>query len=109
MLDQWEPGELRGSRRVLRAAEGEVSSADSPVVFIPKYRKKAIFGQIRRELGEVLRRLAEQKESCIEEGHLLPDHVHMMSNYSYERGSPVDKNVSGRCQLWSCCSSASCG
>ena len=48
------------------------------VVFIPKYRKKAIFGQIRRELGAVFRRLAEQKESAIEEGHLMPDHVHMM-------------------------------
>jgi len=48
------------------------------VVFIPKYRKKTIFGQIRRELGDVLRRLAEQKESCIEEGHLMLDHVHMM-------------------------------
>lgn len=48
------------------------------MVFIPKYRKKAIFGQIRRELGDVLRRLAEQKESRIEEGHLMPDHVHMM-------------------------------
>ena len=48
------------------------------VVFIPKYRKKAIFGQIRQELGSVFRRLAEQKESAIEEGHLMPDHVHMM-------------------------------
>ena len=48
------------------------------VVFIPKYRKKAIFGQIRRYLGEVFRRLAEQRESRIEEGHLMSDHVHMM-------------------------------
>ena len=48
------------------------------VVFIPKYRKKAIFGRIRAELGEIFRRLAEQKESRIEEGHLMPDHVHMM-------------------------------
>jgi len=48
------------------------------VVFIPKYRRKAIFGQIRAGLGEVFRRLAEQKESRIEEGHLMPDHVHMM-------------------------------
>ena len=48
------------------------------VVFIPKYRKKAIFGQTRKELGEVLKRLAEQKESWTEEGHLMPDHVHMM-------------------------------
>jgi putative transposase len=47
-------------------------------VFIPKYRRKAIFGQIRGELGSVFRRLAEQKESAVEEGHLMPDHVHMM-------------------------------
>ena len=48
------------------------------VVFIPKYRRKAIYGQIRRDLGDVFRRLAEQRESVIEEGHLMPDHVHMM-------------------------------
>jgi putative transposase len=48
------------------------------VVFIPKYRKKVIFGKIRRHLGQVLRRLAEQRESRIEEGHLMADHVHMM-------------------------------
>ena len=48
------------------------------IVFIPKYRKKRIYGEIRRELAEVFRRLAEQRESRIEEGHLLPDHVHMM-------------------------------
>ena len=48
------------------------------VVFIPKGRKKTLFGTVRRDLGEVFRRLAEQKESRIEEGHLMPDHVHMM-------------------------------
>ena len=48
------------------------------VVFIPKYRKKRIYGGIRRRLGEILRRLAEQRESRVEEGHLMPDHVHMM-------------------------------
>jgi putative transposase len=47
-------------------------------VFIPKYRRKVLYGQIRRELGEVLHRLARQKESVIEEGHIMPDHVHMM-------------------------------
>jgi putative transposase len=50
------------------------------VVFIPEYRKKAIFGQIRRALGEVFRRLARQRESVNEEGHLMPDRVHMMSS-----------------------------
>jgi len=48
------------------------------IVFIPKYRRKVIFGQIRHELGDVFHRLAEQKECTIEEGHLMPDHVHIM-------------------------------
>jgi putative transposase len=48
------------------------------VVFIPKYRKKVLYGELRRYLGEVLRALAKQRESDVEEGHLMPDHVHMM-------------------------------
>ena len=48
------------------------------VVFIPKFRRKALYGQLRDHLGELLRKLAIQKESRIEEGHLMPDHVHMM-------------------------------
>jgi putative transposase len=48
------------------------------VVFIPKYRKKVLYGQIRRELGVVFRELARQKECEIEEGYLVIDHVHMM-------------------------------
>ena len=48
------------------------------VVFIPKCRRKTLFGQIRQHLGEVFRKLAAQKESRIEEGHLQPDHVHML-------------------------------
>lgn len=48
------------------------------VVFIPKCRRRVLYGQLRQHLGEVFRRLAEQKESRIEEGHLMIDHVHMM-------------------------------
>jgi putative transposase len=48
------------------------------VVFIPKRRRKTLYAELRRHLGEVFRRLAAQKESRIEEGHLMPDHVHMM-------------------------------
>ena len=48
------------------------------VVFIPKYRRKVIYGQIREDLKEVLRSLARRKECEIEAGHLAPDHVHMM-------------------------------
>ena len=48
------------------------------VVFIPRYRRKALYGELRRDLGAVIRKLTEQKESRIEEGHLMPDHVHIM-------------------------------
>ena len=48
------------------------------VVFIPKYRKKNIYGWVRRELGPIIRDLARQKESIVEEGHLMADHVHML-------------------------------
>ena len=47
------------------------------VVFIPKYRRKRIFGKLRGHLGEMLHELAKQKQSRIVEGHLRPDHVHM--------------------------------
>ena len=48
------------------------------VVFIPKGRRKVLYKSLRQHLGEVFRKLAEQKESRIEEGHLQTDHVHMM-------------------------------
>ena len=48
------------------------------VVFIPKCRRKALFKELRTHLGEVFRKLTEQKECRIEEGHLLADHVHML-------------------------------
>ena len=48
------------------------------IVFIPKYRKKALYGALRHQLGEVLKQLAMQRESRIDEGHLMRDHVHML-------------------------------
>jgi putative transposase len=48
------------------------------VVFIPKCRRKPLYAQLRRDLGVVFRDLAEQKECKVEEGHLMPDHVHML-------------------------------
>ena len=48
------------------------------VVFIPKCRRRTLYEQLRRPLGEVFHQLARQKESAIEEGHLLVDHVHML-------------------------------
>lgn len=48
------------------------------LVFIPKCRRKTLYEQLRRHLGEVFRRLAEQRQCRILEGHLMPDHVHML-------------------------------
>jgi putative transposase len=47
------------------------------VVFIPKGRKKAIYGALRKHLGEMFRELAQQRECKVVEGHLMIDHVHM--------------------------------
>jgi putative transposase len=47
-------------------------------VFIPKYRRKVLYGELRKHMGEIFRRLARQKECEIEEGHLMADHVHIL-------------------------------
>ena len=48
------------------------------VVFIPKCRRKVLYSGLRRYIGPVLRKLASQKESQIEEGHMMADHVHLL-------------------------------
>ena len=48
------------------------------IVFTPKYRRKIIYNQIRADIGEILRKLCEYKGIEIIEGHLMPDHVHML-------------------------------
>lgn len=47
------------------------------IVFVPKNRRKVLFGEIRKELGAIFHALAKQKECRIIEGHIMPDHVHM--------------------------------
>ena len=48
------------------------------VVILPKYRKKALFGKLRRQIGAILRDLCRQKEVELVEGKAMPDHVHML-------------------------------
>ncbi|HIK17079.1 MAG TPA: IS200/IS605 family transposase [Leptolyngbyaceae cyanobacterium M33_DOE_097] len=48
------------------------------VVFIPKYRRKTLYYELRQHLGKIFHDLAKQKECRIEEGHLMVDHVHML-------------------------------
>ena len=63
------------------------------VVFIPKCRRKALYLELRRHLGEVLRKLALQRELKVEEGHLMPDHVHMLLSISAEIRSVAGRRV----------------
>jgi REP-associated tyrosine transposase len=48
------------------------------VVFVPKWRRKVLYGTIRKAIGPMLHELARQKECTILEGHVMPDHIHMM-------------------------------
>jgi putative transposase len=48
------------------------------IVFIPKYRRKIIYGQLRSDIGAILRRLCEMKEVEILEAHACIDHIHML-------------------------------
>ena len=50
------------------------------VVFIPKYRRKNLYKELRPKLGQVFRELARRKGCEIEEGHIMVDHVHMMTS-----------------------------
>ena len=71
------------------------------IVWIPKYRKKALFKELRQELGPVLRELARQRESEIEEGHLLVDHVHILISIPPKHAvSQVVGYLKGKSAIW---------
>ncbi len=71
------------------------------VVFIPKFRKKTLYFSLRAALGTVFRDLAVQKESYVEEGHLMPDHVHMLISIppKYSVASVVGY-IKGKSSIW---------
>ena len=48
------------------------------IVFAPKYRRQVIYGELRAEIGQILRKLCEQKGIEIHEAHACPDHIHML-------------------------------
>ena len=63
------------------------------IVFIPKCRRKTLYLELRRHLGEIFHKLAVQKESKIEEGHLMLDHVHMMISIPPKYAEPQVSRV----------------
>ena len=71
------------------------------VVFTPKYRKKSLFDPIRKELRDVFHRLAAQKNCKIEEGHLMPDHVHMLISIPPKYSvAEVIGFIKGKSSIW---------
>ena len=48
------------------------------IVLVPKYRRKVVYGKLRKDIGAILRRLCEYKHVEIIEGHAMPDHIHML-------------------------------
>lgn len=51
------------------------------IVLVPKYRRKVIYGKLRKNIGKILRTLCDYKHVEISEGHAMPDHIHMISAY----------------------------
>lgn len=71
------------------------------LVFTPKYRKKLLFGHIRKDLKNVFHRLAVQKECKIEEGHLMSDHVHMLLSIPPKHSvSSIVGFLKGKSSIW---------
>jgi putative transposase len=71
------------------------------IIWISKYRRKRLFGELRKELGQVLRELARQKESEVIEGHLLPDHVHMLLSIPPKYSvAQVVGYIKGKSAIW---------
>ncbi len=48
------------------------------IVFIPKYRRKEIYGKLRQDIGQIIRQLCAYKDIEIIEAHAMPDHIHML-------------------------------
>lgn len=48
------------------------------IVFAPKYRRKAIYGELKKDIGKIVRELCERKNIEIIEAHAMPDHIHML-------------------------------
>lgn len=71
------------------------------VVFIPKCRRRSLFGLLRKDLGCVFHELARRKECRIEEGHMMPDHVHMLISIPPKhKVSALVGFIKGKSAIW---------
>jgi putative transposase len=71
------------------------------LVFIPKCRRRKLYAELKKELGPIFHGLARQKESKIEEGHMWPDHVHMLVSIPPKYSiSQVVGFMKGKSAIW---------
>ena len=63
------------------------------IVFCPKYRRKAIYGKLRREIGQYLRRLCEYKGVEIVEAHAMSDHIHLLLIHNVRIASAIQSQI----------------
>lgn len=54
---------------------------EAHIVFAPKFRRKVIYGEIKKDIGEIIRKLCKEKKVEIIEAELCPDHIHMLVSY----------------------------
>jgi len=69
---------LRKSTNEIRHTAHSSFRCQYHIVFAPKYRRKAIYGALRKDIGEILRKLCAQKDVVIMEAEACPDHIHML-------------------------------
>ena len=62
----------------IRHLEHSTYGCQYHIVFAPKYRRKVIYGQLRAEIGKILRKLCEEKKVELIEAEACPDHIHML-------------------------------
>lgn len=80
----WQPKTLKGGNQVATKPNDDSSLSHTRwnckyhIVFIPKYRRKEIYGKIKSDVGKILRTLCEYKEVEIVEAHAMRDHIHML-------------------------------
>ena len=69
---------MKKSEDRIRKSAHSTYRCEYHIVFAPKYRRKVIYGNLREDIGEILRKLCEQKEVQIIEAEACPDHIHML-------------------------------
>ena len=69
---------MKESNNEIRSSSHSKYRCQYHIVFAPKYRRKEIYGQIKRDIGEILRKLCDQKDVAIIEAEACPDHIHML-------------------------------